>query len=202
MSLIPAFELGLWNAWILVFSLFLMIIGVTPLASRVFFIGKEKPESSSRIHNPSGLFNKKEKKIANISMTIAFASYIYSIFVPLKLGTAWFYVGLFVYLVGLIFGTTAQIDFVRPPLDEPATKGAYRFSRNPMYLGMFLIYIGIGIACVSWIYLLVAVVDIILDNKVFIIAEERWCLEHYGDTYREYMNRTPRWIGIPKSKKE
>jgi protein-S-isoprenylcysteine O-methyltransferase Ste14 len=68
-----------------------------------------------------------------------------------------------------------------------------------MYLGMVLIYIGIGIACVSWIYLLVAVVDTILDDKVFIIAEERWCLEHYGYAYREYMNRTPRWIGIPES---
>jgi protein-S-isoprenylcysteine O-methyltransferase Ste14 len=32
-------------------------------------------------------------------------------------------------------------------------------------------------------------------------AEERFLLEKYGDTYREYMNRTPRWIGIPKSEK-
>ena len=30
-------------------------------------------------------------------------------------------------------------------------------------------------------------------------AEERCCLERYGNVYREYMNRTPRWIGIPKS---
>jgi len=35
-----------------------------------------------------------------------------------------------------------------------------------------------------------------------VIVEERFCLEKYGDAYREYMNRTPRWIGIPKSEKE
>jgi protein-S-isoprenylcysteine O-methyltransferase Ste14 len=32
-------------------------------------------------------------------------------------------------------------------------------------------------------------------------AEERFLLEKYGDVYREYLNRTPRWIGIPKSRK-
>jgi len=33
-----------------------------------------------------------------------------------------------------------------------------------------------------------------------VVAEERGCLETYGDEYKEYMNRTPRWIGIPKSR--
>jgi len=37
--------------------------------------------------------------------------------------------------------------------------------------------------------------------NVSVNAEERFCLEKYGDAYREYMNRTPRWIGFPKSKK-
>jgi protein-S-isoprenylcysteine O-methyltransferase Ste14 len=31
------------------------------------------------------------------------------------------------------------------------------------------------------------------------IPEERFCLRQYGEAYREYMNRTPRWIGIAKS---
>jgi len=41
----------------------------------------------------------------------------------------------------------------------------------------------------------------IVGAVVFIGLEEEQCLEKYGDTYREYMDRTPRWIGIPKSKK-
>jgi protein-S-isoprenylcysteine O-methyltransferase Ste14 len=201
MSLIPEFELGLWNAWILVLSLFLSVLVLTPLIARVFFTGNEKPAESSRSHNPSGLFNIQEKRLYKIAMVITFASYFYSIFLPLRLGPPWFYAGLVVYLVGVLFGIMAQIGFATPPLDEPATKGVYRSSRNPMYFGTFLIYIGISIACLSWIFLLIAVVGMILDNNVFVIAEERWCLEKYGDAYREYMNKTPKWIGIPKSKK-
>jgi len=30
-------------------------------------------------------------------------------------------------------------------------------------------------------------------------VEERYCLEKYGDAYRKYMKRTPRWLGLPKS---
>jgi len=36
----------------------------------------------------------------------------------------------------------------------------------------------------------------------FLKVEEAECLGHYGAAYREYMNRTPRWIGIPESEKE
>jgi protein-S-isoprenylcysteine O-methyltransferase Ste14 len=61
--------------------------------------------------------------------------------------------------------------------------------------------VGIGIACGSWIYLLYAVVFIILMH-IGVAPEERFCLEKYGDAYREYLNRTPKWIGIPKSEGE
>jgi len=59
-------------------------------------------------------------------------------------------------------------------------------------------FIGIGIACASWVFLLLTMIWIILSDKG-VIAEERECLEKYGEAYREYMNRTPRWIGTPKS---
>jgi len=57
--------------------------------------------------------------------------------------------------------------------------------------------IGVGIATASWLFLLLTVVLIILFNNS-VAPEERGCLEKYGDIYREYMNRTSRWIGIPK----
>ena len=62
-----------------------------------------------------------------------------------------------------------------------------------------MINISISIACVSWIFFLVAVVVAILEQNI-VVSEERFCLKRYGETYREYMNRTPRWIVIPKSK--
>ncbi len=193
LSLIPEFELGLWNAWIFVLSYLLMYI---VLGGYVRLTGLK---GASRPFTPP--LNEKEKKLDHISGLIWLASIIYSFFLPLKLGTAWLYIGLFVYLFGMIFTIVAGTNLVNTPLDRPATKGLYRISRNPIYLGTFLIFTGTGIACASWLILLLAVIWIILCD-ILVIPEERWCLEKYGDAYREYMNRTPKWMGMPKSKKK
>jgi protein-S-isoprenylcysteine O-methyltransferase Ste14 len=71
-----------------------------------------------------------------------------------------------------------------------------------MYVGDFLVSISIGIACLSWIFLLVAIVNFLLLRYYVVVVEEPSLAKKYGDTYREYMNRTPRWIGIPKSEKK
>ena len=91
------------------------------------------------------------------------------------------------------------VTFATTPIDkEPLTKGLYRYSRHPMYVTQALIFVGVGIASASWVFLLFTVVYTIL-SIICAIPEERFCLEKYGNTYREYMNRTPRWIGVPKS---
>jgi len=100
----------------------------------------------------------------------------------------------------MIFNFVAATTLMNTPLDRPATEGLYRISRNPIYLGAFLEFIGIGIACASWLFLLLIAILITLQH-ISVASEERWCLEKYGDAYREYMNRTPKWIGIPKSEK-
>jgi len=193
MSLVPEFELGLWNAWIFVLSFLLMLIvgGILDRAR-----GQKGP---SRPDKPP--FNEKDEKLYGISQLAIWASNIYSIFLPLKLDTAWFYAGLFIYLFGMIFTIIAGISLDTTPVDRPATQGLYRISRNPVYFGCFLIYMGIGIACASWLFLLLTMIWIVLYDML-IAPEERWCLEKYGDAYREYMDRTPKWIGIPKSEKE
>jgi protein-S-isoprenylcysteine O-methyltransferase Ste14 len=192
MSLIPEFELGLWNAWILVLS-FLLLRGVFGVLDRL-----RGQKGSSRPITPP--LNEKEKKLDRIALLVILASAIYSFFLPLKLDTAWLYLGLLVYLFGITFTFVAGTNLMNTPLDRPATKGLYRISRNPIYLGTFLILIGVGIASASWLFLLLIAVLIILQHSS-LGAEERWCLEKYGDAYREYMNRTPKWIGIPKSEK-
>ena len=125
---------------------------------------------------------------------------VYSIFIPLKLGTVWFYVGLTVYLLGIIPYTMVYVNFATTPPDKLVTKGIYRYSRHPMYLALFPVFLGAGIATASWVFLLLSVVYMIMP-LLFVDTEERHCLKFYGDAYREYIDRTPRWIGIPKSGK-
>ena len=196
MSIIPEFELGFWNAWI--FMLYVIVSDGLPYVLSGWRISKE---TLKKVTATDMLLSETEKKIANIITLLFIVLIAYSIFLPLKLGTVWFFVGVLVYLLGASIWTAALLDFLTTAVDKPVTKGIYRVSRNPMYLGMFLIFGGTGIACVSWIFLLFAALFIILSH-IFVVAEERTCLSKYGDTYREYMNRTPRWIGIPQSTKQ
>jgi len=186
MSLIPDFELGLWNAWIL----------VIPMVVNFFF---EVRVTAAR---ESGNFQltRKEKRILNAVPLTIFVSFFYAVFLPLQLGATWLYGGLLIYLFGMIFATVAVLNFATSAKNKPVTNGLYRVSRNPMYVGLLLMQIGLGVACTSWLYLLLTAVLMILLNAV-LASEERYCLDRYGDAYREYMNRTPRWIGISKSSK-
>jgi len=193
MSLIPEFQLGLWNAWIFTLS-FLLLFIVFEISDRLR--GKK---GSSRPDKPP--FHEKEEKLYGISQLAIWASNIYSVVLPLELNTAWFYAGLSIFLFGMVFTFLAGTSLDATPMDRPATEGLYRISRNPIYLGCFLIYTGIGIACASWLFLLLTSIWIIL-YAVLIAPEERWCLEKYGDAYQEYMDSTPRWIGIPKPKEK
>ena len=94
------------------------------------------------------------RKIVTFLGLIYYLALIYSIFLPLKIGTTWFYIGLPIALSGLIMYTIVTVNFATTPLNEPVTKGLYRYSRNPQYLTEFLMFMGVSIASASWIFLL------------------------------------------------
>jgi protein-S-isoprenylcysteine O-methyltransferase Ste14 len=143
-------------------------------------------------------YEKGEKRAYVIYMVVLLVLLAYSVFLPLKLGTVWFYAGLTTYLVGLVMFLTAIVNIATTPLGQPFTQGMYRYSRHPLYLSISITFVGVSVASASWVFLLLSVVIMILQTSPA-IAEERGCLENYGDEYQEYLNRTPRWIGIPKS---
>jgi protein-S-isoprenylcysteine O-methyltransferase Ste14 len=185
MSAIPAFEIGVWNAWI-----FMLIYGLpVPI---LMSIHKGVLEESLK------QYSKTQKQANYIMWAIWAVVSIYSIFLPMRLGTLWFYVGLPIAATGAVTYITVIVTFATNPIDkEPATTGIYRFSRHPMYITQSVMFIGAGIASASWLFLLLSIIYSIM---YFANAgtEEDILLEKYGDSYREYVNRTPRWIGIPR----
>lgn len=192
MSAIPVFQIGVWNVWILS-----VLVFVTMFIPNLF-ISKEGKKSNKRLEG--FITSTRTEKILAWSTHLVIWPFviIYSIFLPLKLDTAWLYLGLLIFVLGLAIQVMVIISVANTPLDKPATRGPYRFSRHPIYLSGFLTLAGIGIASASWIVLICALLWIVFFHIV-VPAEERYCLKKYGDTYREYMNRTPRWIGIPRS---
>ena len=191
MSITPVVEIGLWNAWIF------MLLVLLPLPLVVLF-RKGVFKKTASIH--ASILTGTENKIFIFSKIIMLSIFIYSIFLPLQLGTIWFSIGLPIYLLGLILQTIAWVNVATSPVDKPVTKGLYRYSRHPMYVTLPLIFIGTGIASASWLFLLLSII-LIITHFYNAIPEERECLEVYGNAYREYMDRTSRWVGIPKSEK-
>jgi protein-S-isoprenylcysteine O-methyltransferase Ste14 len=191
LSWIPDFEIGIWNAWIFI---------IWPIVSKIFgsFIVKETNVSErERLRiSATGKLEKIRNIIFNGSLI---AGIIYSIFLPLKLNTIWFYIGLLIYLFGLILQLTVLYTLRKAKPDRPWTTGPYRYSRHPIYFGLFLMVIGISIMSLSWLFLLIVIIFAI-PLLIAASAEERYCLEKYGKEYQDYMERTPRWIGLPKSK--
>jgi protein-S-isoprenylcysteine O-methyltransferase Ste14 len=190
MSLIPEFELGLWNAWIIT------VLGFILPWIPSFFINKEV------VNKRMGKIKWSLALIITQFIIIPF-TIIYSFFLPLELGIIWFYVGLPISVLGIIMPVLFGVSLydANAPLYKPVTTGVYRITRNPEYFSVFLQYLGIGISCLSWVFILCAVAWIISFHVEVVQNEEPSLIEKYGDAYREYMNRTPRWIGIPKSKK-
>ena len=85
------------------------------------------------------------------------------------------------------------------PIPETATRrlvlrGPYRFSRNPMYLGMLLLYLAGGLwwACL-WALVLAPFVVWVVTAWV-IRLEERYLESTFGDEYRAYCARVRRWL--------
>ena len=186
MSLIPAFELGVWNAWIFMLCQLLLYI---PL---MLFAKEQTKEMESA---QSGI----AQWLYPVITILWIIAIIYSIFVPLHLGTVWFYVGLPIFILGWIGQSAVCVSVCVTKISEkPLASGIYRFSRHPYYVTQLVMFIGIGLTSASWLLLLFAVIYSYL-HFTMAGAEENQCLEKYGSAYREYMKKTPRWIGIPKS---
>ena len=157
--------------------------------------------TSNRESGREGNFKltKRENRLTYLVFLFMIISYIYAFFLPLQPEITWLSSGLIIYLFGAVFTIITIKKFVTTPKDRVITKGPYRFTRNPMYVGLIMLQLGIGIACSSWLYLLLTVVLMILLNANT-SGEERYCHHLYGDDFQKYKNSTPRWIGIPKSK--
>jgi protein-S-isoprenylcysteine O-methyltransferase Ste14 len=80
------------------------------------------------------------------------------------------------------------------PVRTLVTSGVHGLSRNPIYLGMFFFYAGIGFAARSlWILILTMPLAIIMRYGV-LAREEAYLERRFGDAYRDYKAHVRRWL--------
>jgi protein-S-isoprenylcysteine O-methyltransferase Ste14 len=80
------------------------------------------------------------------------------------------------------------------PTPEIISTGVYRFTRNPMYVGMGLLQIGIGVGLANgWILALVPIV-LVLVYWTAIRHEEAYLERKFGEAYASYKRSVRRWL--------
>ncbi len=104
--------------------------------------------------------------------------------------------------LGLAMTTAGARQFARvgtniKPYRDPTvmvTDGLYRWTRNPMYLGMVLVLVGSGLLIGTVPALVIAAAFAAVVDRRYIRYEEAAMHRRFGDAYTAYARRTRRWI--------
>jgi len=105
-------------------------------------------------------------------------------------------------LIGLAFMIWGLLTFLRfrtavspyRPASQVVTTGPYRFSRNPMYVGFTIAYMG-GILAKNTLWALLLLPLVLWFLTVLVIRpEERYLARTFGSVYTDYANRVRRWL--------
>jgi protein-S-isoprenylcysteine O-methyltransferase Ste14 len=82
----------------------------------------------------------------------------------------------------------------RRPTTALVIEGPYRFTRNPMYLGMLLLYVGVALSFGHVWPLLLTPIVVLLVRRMVIDREESYLIAKFGDEYRRYQSHVRRWL--------
>lgn len=152
--------------------------------------------------------NKVEKKRRIVPPVYLFASlilmWLLNRYLPVYryLHEPWTYLGIVVVLAGIVIAMVSVRRFTRAktgivPFDEATTlvtDGLYRYARNPMYLGMFMILIGVALMMGSVSPLLPVWLFMLVIRYNFVAGEERFLEDTFGRDYLEFKNKVRRWL--------
>ena len=111
-------------------------------------------------------------------------------------------IGIFLFAIGVSIYLWCAWEFARAhgtpaPIDPPkelVVKGLYRFTRNPMYIGVLCILLGESMFFASVALLLYAGFMLIVFELFITLYEEKTLTGVFGEAYIQYRNRVPRWF--------
>jgi len=143
-------------------------------------------------------------KPPHIAMVLLMIAFAVQLFVPganvilwpiPMLGILWF--GLGFALMIWAFKWFRKKQTVLHPTEKPlvlVTEGPYRFSRNPMYLGITLMLLGIGFVVGTLPLFVAPFIFFFIVNSVFVPYEEKAMAAVFAEAYLDYKKRVRRWL--------
>lgn len=94
----------------------------------------------------------------------------------------------------ILFKRTGQNPIPWKPTPELILQGPYRFTRNPMYVGVTLFLIGLGLALNNLWISLFAAPALLVVHFIAVLPEERYLAEKFGDSYRIFLAQVRRYL--------
>lgn len=134
-----------------------------------------------------------EKTMNTVYQLFTAAIIIYILFLKVNTVSSVFVAGVIAYSLGVLLLFLSVIHFAKPNENGFNKSGLYRFSRNPMYVAYFVYFLGCTLLTASAILFLLLCVFQISAHWV-ILAEERWCIDRFGEEYIEYMKKVRRYV--------
>jgi protein-S-isoprenylcysteine O-methyltransferase Ste14 len=187
MDFFPTLSFGLLYGWVMLAAYFIGLI----ISSLAFPADKRRwlyHEAQYPVGHPRWY-------ILMLGRVCAISFVILSIFTALNTGSALFYLGIVIYAIGYIVVMVAMNDLKQVSVGEVTTTGLYRYSRNPQWLGLVMVFLGTVLAMGVWLHLLLVLI-VVLSYHVQILLEEQVCLEFLGEKYRLYKSRVPRYLFV------
>ena len=183
MEFSPTLEIGWLNGWV--------PLGVMSLTEALLLLLSPQ-DIVTKLFDRSG-WDKQQKAFLLIGKLFSLACLVLLVLTPLKPGTSVFVMGMSLYGLGLVGLVVAILNFRNTPPGQLVTTGLYRVSRHSQILALFVMFVGMCLAIGSWLALFVFIMSRLLQHAA-VVAEEEACVRHYGDSYRDYMRRTPRYF--------
>ena len=80
------------------------------------------------------------------------------------------------------------------PVARLVTTGPFRISRNPMYTGLTIAYLGVALWIGTWWPIVLAPLAVLAMLRGVILPEEAYLAERFGDEYARYRRAVRRWL--------
>ncbi len=175
-------QINLFNVWF--FAVPIIIVGI--------YIAVFHRDTAKRMAAMTG-YSRKEKAVTILASTSPYLFTLLTFFIPLSSNTIAVVIGVPLYTIGLIGFVAAVVSYIKAPPEAPVMLGIYKISRNPMYVAALLAYAGIVVMTLNILLTILLIIMIILHH-IMIQAEEKSCVERFGEQYKKYRKSTPRYL--------
>ena len=110
--------------------------------------------------------------------------------------------GISLFVISLFFLVTSLRKFflskntliLIKPASSLQTNGIYNISRNPMYVGLAIVYLGITCFIGNWWNIILFPILLLIVQEYIINREEKYLIRRFGQDYLDYKSKVRRWL--------